>query len=137
MDARKKNPEASNLELCDEIYLLYGETITKSGMKHRMSKIKELANAFLEANPDFILERKSQDAPIKAQAEPSAKEDLGEVELDEIDELEFDLQNHSDSIDFSKGIQNGNVLFELNQDHLDHDLPIDSDKSNSENETTD
>ncbi len=45
MEARKKNPEASNLELCDAVYLLYGETITKSGMKHRMAKLKELALA--------------------------------------------------------------------------------------------
>ncbi len=45
MEARKKNPEASNVELCDAVYLMYGETITKSGMKHRMAKMKELALA--------------------------------------------------------------------------------------------
>ncbi|MBF0579636.1 DNA-binding protein WhiA [Erysipelotrichaceae bacterium RD49] len=45
MEARKQNPEASNVELCDAVYLMYGETITKSGMKHRMAKMKELALA--------------------------------------------------------------------------------------------
>ncbi len=43
MEARKQNPEASNVELCDAIYVMYGESITKSGMKHRMAKMKELA----------------------------------------------------------------------------------------------
>lgn len=43
MEARKQNPEASNVELCDAIYAMYGESITKSGMKHRMAKMKELA----------------------------------------------------------------------------------------------
>lgn len=43
MEARKQNPEASILELCDTVYLLFGETITKSGMKHRLAKLKELA----------------------------------------------------------------------------------------------
>lgn len=43
MEARKQNPDASTLELCDAIYLLYGETITKSGMKHRMARMKDLA----------------------------------------------------------------------------------------------
>lgn len=43
MEARKQNPDASTNELCDAVYLLYGEVISKSGMKHRMNKIKELA----------------------------------------------------------------------------------------------
>lgn len=43
MEARKQHPEASLSELCDEVYLLYGEMISKSGMKHRMRAIKTLA----------------------------------------------------------------------------------------------
>lgn len=43
MEARRQNPEASMLELCEAISQMYGETISKSGMKHRMAKIKELA----------------------------------------------------------------------------------------------
>lgn len=43
MDARRKNPEASTLELCDELQAEYGETISKSGMKHRIARLKELA----------------------------------------------------------------------------------------------
>ncbi|MCF0259005.1 MAG: DNA-binding protein WhiA [Erysipelotrichaceae bacterium] len=48
MEIRKKNPEASMVELCDEVYLAYGETITKSGMKHRLAKIRSLAAALEE-----------------------------------------------------------------------------------------
>lgn len=43
MEARKQNPDASTVELCEVIYTLYGQTISKSGMKHRLSKMKELA----------------------------------------------------------------------------------------------
>lgn len=43
MEARKQNPDASTLELCEAVYVLYGETITKSGMKHRMARMKDLA----------------------------------------------------------------------------------------------
>lgn len=43
MEVRKKNPEASLSELCDAVYMEYGEVITKSGMKHRMRAIKTLA----------------------------------------------------------------------------------------------
>lgn len=43
MDIRKQHPEASLLELCDEIYKATGEMISKSGMKHRMAKIREMA----------------------------------------------------------------------------------------------
>lgn len=43
MEARKQNPEASTLELCDAVNRMYGVTISKSGMKHRMARIKELA----------------------------------------------------------------------------------------------
>ena len=105
MAARKKNPEASNVELCDEIYLMYGETITKSGMKHRMTKIKELAQTFLEANPDFVLE------PTNVALQQEASDIQEDVDLD--GELELDLESDFDSsISFTDGISlsqtNGN-----------------------------
>lgn len=43
MEARKKNPDASTVELCEAVYTLYGQTISKSGMKHRLSRMKDLA----------------------------------------------------------------------------------------------
>lgn len=105
MAARKKNPEASNVELCDEIYLMYGETITKSGMKHRMTKIKELAQTFLEANPDFVLE------PTNVALQQEANDTQEDVDLD--GEIELDLESDFDSsISFTDGISlsqtNGN-----------------------------
>lgn len=105
MAARKKNPEASNVELCDEIYLMYGETITKSGMKHRMTKIKELAQTFLEANPDFVLE------PTNVALQQDASDIQEDVDLD--GEIELDLESDFDSsISFTDGISlsqtNGN-----------------------------
>lgn len=105
MAARKKNPEASNVELCDEIYLMYGETITKSGMKHRMTKIKELAQTFLEANPDFVLE------PTNVALQQEANDTQEDVDLD--GEIELDLGSDFDSsISFTDGISlsqtNGN-----------------------------
>lgn len=105
MAARKKNPEASNVELCDEIYLMYGETITKSGMKHRMTKIKELAQTFLEANPDFVLE------PTNVALQQEASDIQEDVDLD--GEIELDLESDFDSsISFTDGISlsqtNGN-----------------------------
>ena len=105
MAARKKNPEASNVELCDEIYLMYGETITKSGMKHRMTKIKELAQTFLEANPDFVLE------PTNVALQQEANDIQEDVDLD--GEIELDLETDFDSsISFTDGISlsqtNGN-----------------------------
>ncbi len=45
MEARKRNPEGSMNELCQDVKELYGETISKSGMKHRMGKIREMAAA--------------------------------------------------------------------------------------------
>lgn len=48
IDMRKKFPEASLNELCEECYKEYGDIITKSGMKHRLHKIKELAEPFME-----------------------------------------------------------------------------------------
>lgn len=44
MEARKKYPEASTLELCAAVQELYGETISKSGMKHRLTRLRELAS---------------------------------------------------------------------------------------------
>lgn len=48
IEIRKKFPEASINELCDEAYRDYGEIISKSGMKHRLAKIKELAMSCME-----------------------------------------------------------------------------------------
>ncbi len=48
MEIRKRFPESSVNELCDEVYKEYGEIISKSGMKHRLSKIKELAMSCME-----------------------------------------------------------------------------------------
>lgn len=43
---RKEYPEASLNELCELYHESMGETISKSGMKHRLAKIKELANQY-------------------------------------------------------------------------------------------
>lgn len=43
MEIRKQFPEANLSELCDEIYKSTGEIISKSGMKHRMTKIRDMA----------------------------------------------------------------------------------------------
>ncbi len=43
---RKQYPEASLNELCDAYHEQYNETISKSGMKHRLAKLKELANQY-------------------------------------------------------------------------------------------
>lgn len=43
---RKKYPEASLNELCIAYEEEYNSTISKSGMKHRMNKIKEIANSY-------------------------------------------------------------------------------------------
>ena len=48
MEIRKKFPESSLNELCDEVYREYGEIISKSGMKHRLNKIKEMAQGCME-----------------------------------------------------------------------------------------
>ncbi len=44
--ARKELPEASLNELCDYIADEYNESISKSGMRHRLTKIKELADQY-------------------------------------------------------------------------------------------
>ena len=48
MEIRKRFPEANMNELCEQCYLEYGEIISKSGMKHRLNKIKELAKPLME-----------------------------------------------------------------------------------------
>lgn len=48
MEIRKRFPEANMNELCEQCYLEYGEIISKSGMKHRLNKIKELAAPLME-----------------------------------------------------------------------------------------
>lgn len=46
VNARKELPEASLNELCDFCEEEYGESISKSGMKHRLAKIKEMAEQY-------------------------------------------------------------------------------------------
>ena len=46
LEYRKKYPEASLKELAEIISIETGKKITKSGLNHRMRKIKELANNF-------------------------------------------------------------------------------------------
>lgn len=48
MEVRKQFPEANMNELCMECYRLYGEIISKSGIKHRLNKIKEIATEIME-----------------------------------------------------------------------------------------
>ncbi len=43
---RRMNPEASLNELCEAYFEETGETISKSGMKHRLAKLKELASQY-------------------------------------------------------------------------------------------
>ncbi len=43
---RRMNPEASLNELCEAYFEDTGETISKSGMKHRLAKLKELASQY-------------------------------------------------------------------------------------------
>lgn len=44
--ARKALPEASLLELCEYCEDTYQETISKSGMRHRLAKLKEMADRY-------------------------------------------------------------------------------------------
>lgn len=50
LEYRKKYPEASLKELAEIIGLETGKKLTKSGINHRMRKIKELASQFEEKN---------------------------------------------------------------------------------------
>ncbi|MEG0823103.1 MAG: DNA-binding protein WhiA [Erysipelotrichaceae bacterium] len=43
---RKELPEASLMDLCEEFHLRYGATISKSGMRHRLAKIKDIASSY-------------------------------------------------------------------------------------------
>lgn len=43
---RKENPEASLLELCDLYEDEYGDEISKSGMRHRLNKIKDISSQY-------------------------------------------------------------------------------------------
>lgn len=43
---RKEYPEVSLNELCELMHEHYGETISKSGMRHRLTKLKEIANQY-------------------------------------------------------------------------------------------
>ena len=49
---RKKYPEASLKELAEIMSLETGKTITKSGLNHRLRKIKELAKSFEEMSKE-------------------------------------------------------------------------------------
>lgn len=46
VDYRKKYPEASLKELAEIMSIETGKSITKSGLNHRLRKIKELATNF-------------------------------------------------------------------------------------------
>ena len=50
LNYRKKYPEASLKELAEIISIETGKKLTKSGINHRMRKIKELANRFNKTN---------------------------------------------------------------------------------------
>ena len=53
MTYRKKYPEVSLKELSEIISLETGKTITKSGLNHRLRKIKALAEKLEENNQDI------------------------------------------------------------------------------------
>ena len=47
-DIRMRYPESSLLELCDYYQKAYGEVVSKSGMKHRLNKLENIAIALEE-----------------------------------------------------------------------------------------
>lgn len=47
---RKENPEASLMELCELYEMNTGTPISKSGMKHRLAKLNEMAEKLLKNN---------------------------------------------------------------------------------------
>ena len=51
IEVRRAHPEASMNELCERCYEEYGEQISKSGMKHRLAKLREMADQ-LRAHTD-------------------------------------------------------------------------------------
>lgn len=69
MEIRKKYPEASVNELCERIHAEYGENITKSGMKHRISKIRELA----------LQIQKEKDAQSRKKAQAESEKRVSEL----------------------------------------------------------
>ena len=50
LEYRKKYPETSLKELAEIISVETGKSITKSGLNHRMRKIKDLAKKFAQTN---------------------------------------------------------------------------------------
>ena len=48
MQIRKMHPEANLNELCLECKNEFGEDISKSGMKHRLAKVKQMAKDLKE-----------------------------------------------------------------------------------------
>ena len=48
MQIRKMYPEANLNELCLECKNEFGEDISKSGMKHRLAKVKQMASKLKE-----------------------------------------------------------------------------------------
>ena len=48
MQIRKMYPEANLNELCLECKNEFGEDISKSGMKHRLAKVKQMASELKE-----------------------------------------------------------------------------------------
>ena len=51
MELRKAHPEASLKDMVDLFESTYGETISKSGINHRLMKIRQLADQIKEGNP--------------------------------------------------------------------------------------
>ena len=47
-DIRIRYPEASLLELCEYYQKAYGEVVSKSGMKHRLNKLENIAETLEE-----------------------------------------------------------------------------------------
>ncbi len=47
-DIRIRYPDSSLLELCDHYQKAYGEVVSKSGMKHRLNKLENIAEALEE-----------------------------------------------------------------------------------------
>lgn len=52
IEVRKAHPEASMNELCDLCYEKFGEEISKSGMKHRLAKLREMADQLRNSSLD-------------------------------------------------------------------------------------
>lgn len=82
MEARKQNPEASTLELCDVLEKTCGEKISKSGMKHRIAKLKELAGEQKE-NQAIRKDAKPTTAERFAAASKAAKRQSAKTDSDE------------------------------------------------------